>query len=897
MSDPYRIPGSRKDSPLALVNGVRQAVSAWRDGYPGVSDTTRRLLEHWFLDEHQTADGDRFAYFYAQREAIETIVYLHEVARLRTTAGLIATFAAEPVAAPDLPYPRYFVKMATGSGKTKVMALAITWAYFHSLREEGSGLSPTSLVVAPNLIVYERLRTDFEAAAVFGSDPMVPPEWRADFDLQVVLRNDPVPFSAAGVLCLTNVQQLYLRQPPEPANPVDALLGPRPPTSAQQARPLLDRLAERERVLVVNDEAHHLHDRVKADTGEPVVAMQSLARLDETAEDGVCAQLDFSATPRNPDGVPFPEVVVDYPLGEAIDDGIVKRPTIGELRGALETPSDDASIRYRQQIDAGVVKWREAKEKLEPAGHKPLLFVMAESTDAADQIATYLETLGELSGKVLTIHVNMGGANRFEIRTSELEDARRWAREADSPDNPYAAIVSVLMLREGWDVRNVSVIVPLRPYTAAAKILPEQTLGRGLRRMTPPGSGVDERVVVIEHEAFRELWDDLIEEEGLDIDREAVEDVELPAKVIAVEPGRVPDFDIEVPALSRRLARSPSALDRLGVDDLPERLLDLPDEVEGDLIEIISRDLRTGEVVDQAEYPIPRADDPGAVLSWYTNQVQHQCRLTGQFHLVAPLVKGYVETRAFGQPVAFTDATVLRALASPAAREAIVEVLRRAVDRVSLADQADVAPERPPRLLSDTRPFLWSKETAEAERSIFPVQPCDSGLEVRFVGFADRCTDVAAFAKLAPASRISMEYRNEDGRMAFYYPDFVVRMTDGDHHLIETKGHVDLDVPAKDRRAAQWALDATMVSGTRWQYHRVDERLFDEHAPALSSMENLLDVVRARRRASRLATVASGGKRSPEELLELMDKLSERTRSDPPDVDAELRAFRERGDG
>jgi type III restriction enzyme len=243
------------------------------------------------------------------------------------------------------------------------------------------------------------------------------------------------------------------------------------------------------------------------------------------------------------------------------------------------------------------------------------------------------------------------------------------------------------------------------------------------------------------------------------------------------------------------------------------------------------------------------------------------------------------------------DPRVLRALAEPAARVAILEVLRRAVDRLTLEDQADVAPDRPPRLLSETRPFLWSKEVASAERSVFSNQPCDSGLEVRFVGFADRCPDVAAFAKLAPASRISMEYRNEDGRMAFYYPDFVVRMVEGDHYLIETKGHADLDVPAKDRRAAQWALDATMVSGVRWQYLRVDERPFDEHASGSRTFEDLLDVVRARQRALRLSEVRPGGKRSPEELLDLMEKVSERTSSDPPDVDADLRAFRERGDG
>lgn len=100
------------------------------------------------------------------------------------------------------------------------------------------------------------------------------------------------------------------------------------------------------------------------------------------------------------------------------------------------------------------------------------------------------------------IHTNDSG----EITKADLDVARRAARDVDGPDSNIRCIVSVLMLREGWDVRNVCVIVTLRSLTAKAKILPEQALGRGLRRMTPPGSGHDERVVVIEHDAFRDLW-------------------------------------------------------------------------------------------------------------------------------------------------------------------------------------------------------------------------------------------------------------------------------------------------------------------------------------------------------------------------------------------------------
>ena len=139
---------------------------------------------------------------------------------------------------------------------------------------------------------------------------------------------------------------------------------------------------------------------------------------------------------------------------------------------------------------------------------------MAENTRAADQITNYLETLQDLAGKVLTIHINREG----EITRADMDRAREAdARRVDDPDSPFVAIVSVLMLREGWDVRNVVVIVPLRAYTAKAQILPEQTLGRGLRRVTPPDSGVEERLVVIEHEAFRSFWDQASAEEELDL--------------------------------------------------------------------------------------------------------------------------------------------------------------------------------------------------------------------------------------------------------------------------------------------------------------------------------------------------------------------------------------------
>ncbi|MEX2658264.1 MAG: DEAD/DEAH box helicase family protein [Acidimicrobiales bacterium] len=894
MGDPFGVPVERAASPIPLVELLRTEVGAWRaDGrYDGARPTTKRLLEHWFLDQHQTDAGVPFSFYFCQREAVETLIYLQEVVGLRSAAELFARYDARPPSAPlDLPYSRYVVKMATGSGKTNVMALAMTWAYFSHLYEDPT-LPSTFLLVAPNLIVLERLRSDFDAGSIFREDAVVPPEWRRDLDLEVVIRDEPAPMTATGVLALSNVHVLYERTAAEVTNPVERLLGPRP-SSTGSAVTLIDRLAERGRLMVVNDEAHHLHDEVRSDTGEPLVVLRSLAALHDRSE-GIELQLDLSATPRHQTSALFAEVIVDYPLSAAIDDGIVKRPIIGEVRGDVEVASDDASEKYRARLGVGVQKWREVRDALAPAGKKPLLFVMAESTVAADQIAAYLETLHDLTGRVLTIHVNMGGASKGEIRASDLEQARAAARQVDGDDSPYASIVSVLMLREGWDVRNVCVIVPLRAYTAQSKILPEQTLGRGLRRMFPPGSGYDERVIVIEHEAFRSLWEDYADQEGIDVEFRDVDDIHPAAQIIAVDPERLA-YDIEVPQIPRRLHRAPAALHDLDLAGTPVLHLAIPDAVPEDVVDYQGRDLRSGETVDAASYPIPRADDPSAVLAWYVHETMRRCRLTGQFAALAPLVRAYLEGRAFERAVDLDDLRVLHSLAQPATQELVIGALRAAVDRVTLqTGDGESAADLKARLLSTTKPFLWSGEMATATRSVFARQACDSGLEVRFVGFLDRCSDVAAFAKLAPAMRVSMEYRGEHGGLAFYFPDFAVRDAEGGHHLIETKGLVDVAVAAKDQRAAQWCLDATMATGVHWSYLRVDEQLFDRHAKAVTELSTLADAVRAVRRAERLQALAAPPTPSRDDVVELMREVAARTRRDPPDLDGELDRLRER---
>ena len=250
----------RRSSELMLVPKIREAVDGWRDGgYLGASEVTRELFRHWFEEEHHASGlNGPLRFHFGQREALETLAWLVEVFAERDTVQLITKHwkqpSAEVVPVPpriettmegrrmvrwrlsrvgdqtqDLPperLRRYAFRMATGSGKTWVMAMAVVWAHLHRRLVPGSPLSANFLIVAPNVIVYERLRKDFEGNRIFGQLPLIPPQWKTEFDQRVILRGEPTEPAESGNLFLTNVQQLYDRSRHwEPKNPVDALLG------------------------------------------------------------------------------------------------------------------------------------------------------------------------------------------------------------------------------------------------------------------------------------------------------------------------------------------------------------------------------------------------------------------------------------------------------------------------------------------------------------------------------------------------------------------------------------------------------------------------------------------------------------------------------------------------
>jgi type III restriction enzyme len=289
---------------------------------------------------------------------------------------------------------RFAFKMATGSGKTWVMAMAIVWSYFHKKRVPGSDLSTNFLIVAPNVIVYQRLEKDLASNRIFYELPLIPPEWRGSFAQKVILRDDAAEPDPSGNLFLTNIHQLYESRDQEwtPQNAVEMLLGRKPSKDlAASQRSMLERIKSLQDLIVLNDEAHHVHD-------EDLAWSQSLLTIHRALPAGLGLWLDFSATPKDQNAMYFPWTVCDYPMAQAVEDRIVKAPLIVTREGDPKRPFQDPdgitkeniAEKYGYWLWAAVQRWKDHWSIYRKLNTKLVLFIMAEKNIYADALGAYL---------------------------------------------------------------------------------------------------------------------------------------------------------------------------------------------------------------------------------------------------------------------------------------------------------------------------------------------------------------------------------------------------------------------------------------------------------------------------------------------------------------------------
>ncbi len=851
-----------------LVARIREEVSDWRTGgYRGASATSRALLRWWFETKHlvEQADGSRspFEYYFAQREAVETVIWLHDVRRVRDKFDLMRFDASGAVSAGmfDESWPRFVTKMATGAGKTKVLSLLIAWSYFHKLYEAESTLSRNILLIAPNIIVLDRLRADFDGLRIFFNDPVLPDNgfegqnWRDDFQVTLHIQDDVRVVRPTGNLFLTNIHRVYLGDVVEPSLEDDDLrdyfldpFGPKPVGKTTDSKVDLGEIVrEIDELAVFNDEAHHVHDPRMA----WFKSIQDIHHRMLQKDCKLSLQIDVTATPKHNNGAIFVQTVSDYPLVEAIHQNVVKHPTLPDAASCdrlQEKKSAIFSERYADYLQLGIEEWRKNYAEHQSLGKKAVLFVMVDDTRNCDEVGTYLAQIcPELQHGVLVIHTKSNG----EISEAasgkskdELAVLRKASNDIDSAQSPYKAIVSVLMLKEGWDVRNVTTIVGLRAYTSASNILPEQTLGRGLRRMYF-GSDATEHVSVMGTPAFMDFVE-TIKSEGIEFERVpmgkgAERKDSLVVEVDAQDGAKDLDaLDIELPRLSRRFNREFKDLSNLDPANFNNAKLTLMPFTPEQTREIVFKTMLDDEVHHTIQLDDVGPADYRSVVAFFARQLLKELRLVGGYDLLYPKVREFIAGHLFQQsPIDLEDAVVLRNLSESDASKIVFDSFKAAINRLTVQDTGTSRIEDRIRL-RETRPFRTeNRDFLVSKKSIFSKivgEPNSGGFELKFARFLDSAPDVRSFAKNYLAVGFKIDYVRADGDLSNYVPDFLVKTPDGTVWIIETKGRAELDLPQKMNRLRQWCADATAASeplgGNQYRFVYVDQTGFERNPPA-----------------------------------------------------------------
>lgn len=393
---------------LPLVNALREDVRRWRkSNYENATPITKQLLAHW-------SRSDRLRrLFFCQREAVETIIYLCEVlasgkrprwyANLKLSiedyqllsSGKKPSFIMEtglnvypslmdmPNESESLWLTRYGCKMATGSGKTVVMAMLIAWAFCNSGRMPGDERFPSAaLIVCPNLTIKERLqvlRPDYEN------------NYYTAFD---IVPSQLMPEVKKGKVLIDNWHRFAPESPSIESGKSYVVVNKGEESPEAFARRVLGDLYDRAPLMVLNDEAHHAYRPAPVDENLKLTASEKAEREEATVwisgldkinhACGVRFCVDLSATPfylhgsGYIEGSPFPWLVSDFGLVDAIESGIVKIPRL---------PVSDNTGRPEPKYFS---LWKYITERLQPGeklpGGKPKPEVVWR--EAQDAIAT-----------------------------------------------------------------------------------------------------------------------------------------------------------------------------------------------------------------------------------------------------------------------------------------------------------------------------------------------------------------------------------------------------------------------------------------------------------------------------------------------------------------------------
>ena len=934
-------------APLEFAKVVTdRANAAWEDGsfMDSVTPTTRNLLTYWFDDAY--AEMREVNFHIGQRQAILNIIYIHEVLKkdkigdvyvdLAPSLLLAKGFGIEQLQEDIYSIPKYCVKMATGTGKTWVFEALVIWQYLNARHEEEGNFTKNFLIIAPGVIVYERLLDaflgksredgegrDFETCDIkVQEDLFLPEEYRSEFygflQSSVAAKKEiGEKVTGDGLIAITN-QHLLMgaeeqsgdepgiedgwRLPVSPGvaagNSLDTLDNS---LNGKKELEFLHRLPD---LMMINDEAHHIHDNVKGGEKDEVEWQKAL-RYIAVGKGKRAIQVDFSATPYNQKGknkIYFPHIIVDFDLKEAIRRGLVKMLWLSERKELAVEALDFRAERneageviglsegQRQMIRAGLAKLKILEEEFAEVDEskKPKMLIMCEDTTVVPLVAEFLYQEGLDRDDFLEIHSNKKG----EVGEEEWNIIRQKLFSLDRHEKPRV-VISVLMLREGFDVNNVCVIVPLR--STESGILLEQTIGRGLRLMWRGNPEIDELkaenrramqehkaatnffdvLSIVEHPKFREFYEELISEGLMGEEDDSKRNVEPKGDLETVGlKENYEEYDFKLPFIvdesAMQMKKIKIDINKLAPFGVPyESLIKMvPDRetwidrnvengVNAGFYEVTTGVFRSSSYNDYigrlTNHIVEKLNSPVDKIGRNKNAAAYPGLMVDNVE-IAGAIDRYIRHRLFNMDINPAEGKNWKVLLFDEVMNHIkgqlVTQIIKAQEEVETVGETKVV---------FTAFSSVDKITVREKYCIQPVKciyercpyPSNKGIFERdFMEFCDRDGEVDAFCKVIENRHTFARFRyiRDDGMPAEYIPDFVVRMGN-DCYLVETKAQNQLSQPnvvRKKRAAVRWVEKINMLKpetreNITWHYAMLPDKMFYDWRKRNASVRDMLE--------------------------------------------------------
>jgi len=896
---------------MYLADVLEGEVRAWvEQGWHGVTQTTLELFNYWFKRDEEATER----FHPCQQRAIETLVYCHEILQAKTLQEVFERIAPEAIhqhlplkqEVETIPFSKYALKMATGSGKTWVLAALLVWQYFNKLNDERPGnYSFRFLVVTPGRDVTNRLLDSFKGKRDLKTDNRMPDrsdykrplfmpdgaQWRERFHLDIRepddVKSNTTPPDGPFVF-ITNWQQFRLKS--IASSLWDQLTGA-DIEEMPRGEVIADFLSEYPDLVIMNDEAHHVHGK-KSANNEELRWRQFMSVLHDRLKEnhkndmGVFLQIDFSATPFYGSAEKreyFPHIIYDYDLLSAMQDMLVKQLFL-EQRQAIAGESleelDFRAERYEPEgshkrgeikslsagqkllLDIGRKKLEQLTVEFKKKGinKKPVLMVLCEDTKVADLTAEHFSKLTDENGhyydenKVLVIH--------SDIPDKELDKARKDLDRIDIDDDPLRVVISVLMLREGFDKNNICVTVVLR--ATEADLLLEQIVGRGLRLMFPgyeypelqdakteayheirrkknPSNSFD-FLFVVEHPRFIEFYNKL-KKQGYVFGIGDTSGGISTGDIIPVDaiPGRIPLFDIAWPIQIFDEGKMPE-LSQIDVKTLP-KYNSVFHQLKKYLSKLIIQETHVETGVKTKTWKL---DNDYFDYSYFLRRASGAVATRGKTSIlsakqaeIAEIIDTYVSERCFGESIDFSNQDNYPVLNYQPVFDHIVETISMAIIRLIEGYKFEVKKGVWGKLSDVPRIMVRESKSVETDKGIYPrigYQTIGGGFERDFmVNVLNPSVEVLSYAKLDRRHRLKIAYRDHTGILRNYEVDFLVKTADK-LYLVEAKADKDIDsqnVAVKARAAVAWCEQASTASppdgynqSQMWEYLLLSEGLF-----------------------------------------------------------------------